>query len=75
MPTTLSDIARAAGVDRSTVCRVLKGEGRVSPETEKRIKDFAREMNYTPNPIARSLILGRSDFVGVVMDSTICPYL
>jgi LacI family transcriptional regulator len=73
MATTLSDIARAAGVDRSTVCRVLRGQGRTSAETEDRIRRLAREMHYTPNPIARSLILGRSSFVGVVADYTISP--
>lgn len=71
MSATLADIARAAGVDRSTVCRVLKDEGRVSPETRQRIKNLAREMNYVPNPIARSLILGKSTFVGVVADPVI----
>ncbi|MHB9035585.1 MAG: LacI family DNA-binding transcriptional regulator [Armatimonadota bacterium] len=73
MPTTLLDIAHAAGVDRSTVCRVLKGEGRVSPETEKRIKDIAKELNYVPNPIARSLKFGKSTFVGVIAEFTVIP--
>lgn len=73
MPTTLLDIAIAAGVDRSTVCRVLKNKGHVSPETEKRIKDIARELNYVPNPIARSLKFGKSPFVGVIADSTVIP--
>lgn len=71
MTTTLSDIARVAGVDRSTVCRVLRGQGRTSPETAARIKRLAAEMNYTPNSIARSLKVGRSDFVGVVADETV----
>ncbi|MGO9310744.1 MAG: LacI family DNA-binding transcriptional regulator [Spirochaetia bacterium] len=71
--TTLADIALAAGVDRSTVCRVLKGQGRTSPETAGRITRLAREMNYTPNPIAQSLILGRSPFVGVIADHTVTP--
>ena len=71
MTTTLADIARAAGVDRSTVCRVLRGNGRTSAETEKRIKLLAEQMHYTPNPIARSLILGKSSFVGVIADYTI----
>jgi DNA-binding LacI/PurR family transcriptional regulator len=73
MATTLADIARAAGVDRSTVCRVLRGQGRTSVKTEERIRRLAKEMNYTPNPIARSLRSGRSNFVGVIADSTTIP--
>lgn len=73
MATTLADIAKAAGVDRSTVCRVLAGQGRVSRETKQRIHDLARQMNYRPNRLARSLILGRSEFVGVVAAPSVVP--
>jgi len=81
MGVTVYDIARAAGVGRSTVCRALTGIGYVSPETRARVLKVAKELKYRPNHIASSLAGGRSRFVGVVagpsigltFDSTIVP--
>ncbi len=66
MATTTSDIARAASVGESTVGRALHGKGYVSPATRERILKAAAELNYQPNHIARSLVLGKTDFVGIV---------
>jgi LacI family transcriptional regulator len=56
-PTTLRDIALAAGVSAPTVSRVLRGrpETRVSAKTKEKIFALAKEMNYHPNMLARSL--------------------
>lgn len=67
MPTTLKDIAAAAGVSIGTVERALKGAGRISPETAKRIQNLAKEMNYSPNKIAAGLASrGRKYKIAVV---------
>ena len=52
MPTTLKDIAAAAGVSIGTVDRALKNRGRVNPQVAEKIKELAKEMDYHPNKIA-----------------------
>jgi DNA-binding LacI/PurR family transcriptional regulator len=55
---TLDDIAARAGVNRMAVSVVLNGARsgtRVSQETRQRILEIARDLNYRPNSIARSL--------------------
>lgn len=46
---TIKEIAELAGVSRGTVDRVLNNRGAVSPETEKKIREIARAVRYTPN--------------------------
>ena len=54
---TLRDVAAAAGVDVSTVSKVLNDSGQISvrPETRQRILDQAERLRYRPDPVARSL--------------------
>lgn len=65
----LSDVAARAGVGRSIASRVLNGDPTVStrPETRHRIIAAARELNYTPNAIARGLKLARTNTLGLVL--------
>jgi LacI family transcriptional regulator len=67
--TVLKDVARLAGVDASTVSRVLRGDERrpAKPETRARILQVARDMGYTPNGVARSLRTRRQEAIGVVV--------
>lgn len=69
MAITHNDIARAAGVDRTTVSRALSDHGRMNPETRERIKKIARELKYMPNKAASNLALGRSDLIGIMIAS------
>lgn len=66
MGCTVNDIARAAGVSRSTVLRALSGKPDVCVETRERIRSIAADMKYRPNYIARSLTRGKSNLVGVI---------
>lgn len=67
---TLSEVATRAGVSLTTASKAVNGQGRVSSQTRERVLRAARELSYTPNHIARSLISGRSGNVGlVVVDS------
>ncbi|MED4017904.1 LacI family DNA-binding transcriptional regulator [Sutcliffiella cohnii] len=65
MKVTINDIAKIAGVAKSTVSRYLNG-GQVSPETKDKIKKVIEETNYEPNSFARSLKSKRTNFIGVI---------
>lgn len=52
---TIKDIAKLAGVSKGTVDRVLHGRGKVSKQANEKIKEVLKEIDYRPNPIARSL--------------------
>ncbi len=66
-PTTLRDVAAAAGVDVSTVSRVLQNKGRVGAETRARILAVAGELGYQGNPVARALKTARSSTILMVV--------
>lgn len=68
---TLKDVAQAASVDMSTASRVLRGDPRqaVSAATRERILEAARVLQYRPNALARSLRMGRTDTIGLIIPS------
>lgn len=63
---TIKDVAEAAGVSTQTVSRVINFRPDVSPETKERVQKVIEELGYSPNVIARSLVRGRSNTIGVV---------
>ena len=67
----LEDIAARVGVSRSEVSRVLNGQVRagksVGAATRDRILEAAREMNYSPNRAAQSLVRGRTDTAALMI--------
>lgn len=71
---TSIDVARRAGVHQSTVSRALGDDPNVAPGTRTRVLAAARELGYTPNAIARSLITRRTALVGVVMAGLTSPF-
>ena len=68
---TLVAVARTAGVDASTVSRVLRNDPavRVRPETRERIIEAAAVLGYVPNVNARSLVLRRTMTIGLIIPS------
>lgn len=64
---TMADIARMAGVSESTVSRALAGSNRVAADTRQRIMELASAARYTVNESARSLRLGRTRTVEVLI--------
>lgn len=64
---TIKDVAKAAGVSQSTVSRVLNKTGYISEETEKRVLEAVRALDYSPSAIAVSLSKSRSRIIGVVV--------
>lgn len=74
MSVTLKDIADEVEVTPSTVSRVLNGIPRASEETQKEIKRVAKEMNYFPNDMARSLVKQEYNLIGVLLSDISNPY-
>ncbi len=64
---TIHDVARIAGVGIGTVSRVINNSARVRPITREKVLTAISELNYTPDPIARSMILKRTGSIGVVV--------
>jgi len=64
---TIKDIAKALGLSTSTVSRALRDSYEISPETKQMVLEYAKQINYRPNPIALSLKERRSRSIGVIV--------
>ncbi|MCX7985112.1 MAG: LacI family transcriptional regulator [Bacteroidetes bacterium] len=64
---TIIDIAKKLGISPSTVSRALSDHPDVKRETKERVRKVAEELNYTPNPIARSLKSSKTTTIGVIV--------
>jgi LacI family transcriptional regulator len=67
MSKNLEDIARLAGVSRSTVSRVINNQPNVSEATRQRVLDVVKREGYFPNPAARTLVTRRTQVLGLVI--------
>jgi DNA-binding LacI/PurR family transcriptional regulator len=63
---TIGDIARAAGVSRSTASYALSGKRSISAEVRQRVAEAARELGYTPNAGARALATAETMVIGLL---------
>ncbi|MDA7715976.1 LacI family transcriptional regulator [Pontimonas sp.] len=63
---TLSDVAKLAGVSKSTASRALSGRGSVSQETQARVSHAVDQLGFVPSSAAESLATGRSRNIAVV---------
>lgn len=66
---TSTDVARHAGVSRTTVSDVINGQriDRYHADTVERVRVAAAELGYIPSAAGRALVMGRSDFIVVVV--------
>jgi len=73
---SLKDIAKKVGVSTATVSYVLsKGKNsRVSEEVSEKVKKAAQELNYQPNQIAKSLKMGKTFTIGLVVADISNPF-
>jgi DNA-binding LacI/PurR family transcriptional regulator len=69
MSITIVDVARAAGVSRTTVSNVFGGKDKCSEETRDAVLAAAKKLGYQPNLAARSLITRRSRLIGLILPS------
>lgn len=69
--TTISDVAKRAGVSIKTVSRVLNNEPHVRPRLRDKVIDAARALDYRPNQAARQLAGSRSFLLAFLYDCTL----
>ncbi|MFI1186522.1 LacI family DNA-binding transcriptional regulator [Streptomyces californicus] len=67
---TLLDVARTAGVSKSTASDALQGSGRVAEATRERVRTVAAELGYRPNSAARRLRRASTGAVGLHLPAT-----
>jgi len=67
--TTLFDIADRVGMSVNTVSRALRDKNDIGLKTKNRIRSIAHKLNYQPNQIARGLVLGRTNILGLVIET------
>jgi ABC-type dipeptide/oligopeptide/nickel transport system ATPase subunit len=71
MASTLEEVARLAGVSRSTVSRVINDHPNVRPETRERVWQAIRKSGYQPHALARSLVTNRTQIIGMVIPEAV----
>ncbi len=62
----LARLANHLGMSKTTVSRALNGYPEVNVRTRERVLKAAKEVGYQPNPMARSLALGRTNVIGII---------
>jgi DNA-binding LacI/PurR family transcriptional regulator len=72
-PPSAHDVARLAGVSQAAVSRAFTPGASIADTTRARVFKAAEELGYRPNLLARSLCMGRSDIVGVVVGNSKNP--
>lgn len=74
MPVRMKDIAESLGVSIVTVSKALRNHPDIAVETRNRILARVKELNYRPNLMARSLVTGHSELVGLVVPDLVHPF-
>ena len=64
---SIKDVAALAGVHRSTVSRIINGEGTFRSDTKKKVEQAMADLNYRPSAIARSLATASSNMTGLLV--------
>lgn len=64
---TISDIAEALHISKTTVSRAISGKGRIGAETREKVLTYIDKYNYHPNPMARGLAQLRTYNIAWVM--------
>ena len=73
-PATIGDVARHAGVSKSTVSNVVRRADVVSAPTRERVEDAIRDLGYRPNGVARALRQRATRVIGAVVPDQRNPF-
>ncbi len=71
---TSFDVAALAGVSQSSVSRAFSRRSNIADETQKRIFEAARKLNYVPNSIASSLTTKRTNIIALIIGDLDNPF-
>lgn len=71
---TIKDIAKEAGVSISTVSRVINGSSPVKKQTKEKVLKAIDKLNYYPDALARSLRVGYTDTIGIIIPNIANPF-
>ncbi|TDB65980.1 LacI family DNA-binding transcriptional regulator [Arundinibacter roseus] len=71
---TIKEIARQLNISKSTVSRALRDSSEISEHTRERVIELARRLNYSPNPIALSLLKNRTQTIGIIVPDIDNPF-
>src|SRR5580704_15714161 len=74
MSATLSDIAKDLDISVVTVSKALRNKGRISARTRSRVLKRAKELDYRPNWVARSLVTRRTYTIGLLLPDFTHPF-
>lgn len=75
MGITIDDVAKRAGVSKTTVSRILNGNYKQTTETTKqKVLDVIRELDYRPNALARGLKSMRTNVIAIVLSNLKNPF-
>jgi LacI family transcriptional regulator len=74
MAVTIGQVARAAGVSRSTVSLVLQDDPRVASATRAHVRETMARLGYRPNPMAAGLRTRRSNMIGLIVSDLTYPH-
>ncbi len=72
--TTIRDVAARAGVSHQTVSRVINQSDQVTPETRERVQVAIRELGYSPNRLAQSMVTQKTRTIGLVVADITNPF-
>ena len=75
MPITMADVAKRAGVSKTTVSRVLNGKCEINEATALRVRQVIEEMGYVPSAGAVGLARGRTQTLGMLVPSLTWPWM
>jgi LacI family transcriptional regulator len=71
VPPTLEEVARLAGVSRSTVSRVINDHPNVRSDTREKVWEAVHRSSYQPNVVARSLVTNRTQIISVIIPESV----
>jgi LacI family fructose operon transcriptional repressor len=70
----IKDVAEVAGVSIATVSRVLADKPHVRPKVREHVLAVVKELNYSPNRVARSLRAQKSNVIGLIVSDIQNPF-
>ncbi len=71
---TISDVAKRAGVSTMTVSRVINNSGYISQDTRERVEKAIAELGYVPNALARGLRFKQTKTIALVITDITNPF-